>query len=526
MDTKVEISKKLVLINSGSSVIARALNVSVLVWMHQYLLHRISPEEYSLLPVLLAVMAFTPLLTTILTSGLGRYIVEAYAKNDERRIVQIVSTMFPLLLAAGLGVFAGGCVFSWYIDHVFKIDPERIWEARIMMALLIFSLAVRLPLSPFGVGLYVRQKFVLRNLINVCAEVLRITILFVLLVAVSPRVLWVVVAMVSTELVRLLVRMIVSRRLVPSLRFRFREITWSCARQITSFGMWNFVGEIARIIHSAAAPIILNKLATPLDVTCFHIGSIASRQFGSWHSFVYTPLLPALTAMHATQSRKKLRRAYLRGGRYALWAAVLFGLPFIIFRQEIITLYIGPKFLPAATVMGLLLVMLPIVMGQEMIFSIAHACAQLGTTTKRAIAIQFMSLGLMLYLVGVMKTGAIGAALAVMISGIVGTALLIYPMAFRMVEVRFSRWRRETLVPGILPGIPATAAWLAMRTIIHPETWMQLALCAVVGGIVFVAVLVIFCLQDYEKTELKSVMVTIKQYFAKPTPRMEDSSDS
>ena len=67
----------MVLINSASSLVTRMLSISVLIWLQQYLLKRITPEEYSLLPVLYSVMMFAPLITTILISGLGRYIAEA-----------------------------------------------------------------------------------------------------------------------------------------------------------------------------------------------------------------------------------------------------------------------------------------------------------------------------------------------------------------------------------------------------------------------------------------------------------------
>lgn len=104
---KVEISKQLVLVNAASSVVVRVVNISVLVWLQQYLLKRISAEKYALYPVLGAAIVFLPLLMGVLTSGLGRYIVEAYAKGDERGVTQIVSTMFLLTSVGIFGPRAG-----------------------------------------------------------------------------------------------------------------------------------------------------------------------------------------------------------------------------------------------------------------------------------------------------------------------------------------------------------------------------------------------------------------------------------
>lgn len=60
MTAKVEISKRLVLVNSASAVATRIINMSVLVWLYQFLLRRIDPQEYSLYPVATSVMLFVP----------------------------------------------------------------------------------------------------------------------------------------------------------------------------------------------------------------------------------------------------------------------------------------------------------------------------------------------------------------------------------------------------------------------------------------------------------------------------------
>jgi hypothetical protein len=99
MVSRVEISKRLVLINTASGILAKAINVSVVLWLHQYLLRRISPEEYSLLPLLMSIIVLLPLVTSILTAGLGRFVLTAYAQGDDGGVTQIVSTMVPFLLA-------------------------------------------------------------------------------------------------------------------------------------------------------------------------------------------------------------------------------------------------------------------------------------------------------------------------------------------------------------------------------------------------------------------------------------------
>ncbi len=123
------LGKRLLLVNTASGVLERLVSAFVLVWLYQYLVKRISPEEYSLYPILSALLVFVPPLLSVLTSGLARYIVEAAAQSDDRRVTQICSTMVPLHIAGALALTAIGGLLTAYVGVVLNIVPERISDA-------------------------------------------------------------------------------------------------------------------------------------------------------------------------------------------------------------------------------------------------------------------------------------------------------------------------------------------------------------------------------------------------------------
>jgi len=516
MTTSVQISKRLALVNSASSVIARAINIVVLVWLYQYLLRRIDPDEYSLYPVVMSVMMLVPLLTTLFVSGIGRYVVEAYAKGDTRGVTQIVSTISPILLALSIVLLIPGWLFAWYIDRVLTVAPAYLSDARLMMGLLLSLAAVRLLLTPYTLGLYVRQRFVLSNLLVLGCEVFRIALLFVLLFGVEVRVLWVVVSSVAAETLRTALSLIISRRLIPELRFNAAEIRWGKAKDLMAFGGWSFVLQIADKIRANADVLILNKLGTALDVANFHLGSSLFRHIQVTSYLVRAPLQPQLTAMHATGAASRLRGAYLRGGRYALWASLFLALPLIVYRREIVTLYVGEKYLNSTTVLALLMATLPIAYGNVMLPHIARAKAQIRTWAICAIIIHSTNLALTLYLVGVRKMGAVGSALGTLTVYVVFEPLLYWPLGLRIAGVDWRTWFRETLLPGFLPGLTAAPVWLILQAVIRPQSWLSVALCGVAGSAFFVFSLLRFSLQERDRQDLRSLMKSVR---ARCTPR-------
>jgi O-antigen/teichoic acid export membrane protein len=301
----------------------------------------------------------------------------------------------------------------------------------------------------------------------------------------------------------------ISCRLVPAIRFRYSEIRWGLARELTGFGFWNVVGNLSDMIRKSSDPVILNRLGTAVDVTSFYLGSIPSGMIQGTVSQAKSPLMPALTAMHATDREDRLQNAYLRGGRYALWALLFPIVPLIVFSQEVIRLYVGDPYMPAATVMALLLGFFPFVHGHAMFPNIAVAKAEMRSLALRALAVQVLNLLLTLYLVGVMRMGAVGSALGTFISMTVAWPLLNWRYALRMVNLNYRRWLRETVWPGLLPALPAAVVLLAMKWLVQPSSWLVLGLCTAAGLACYGAVLVCFCLQPADKADFRHGLSTI-----------------
>jgi len=504
--SKVEISKRLVLINTASGVLARILNVSVVLWLHQYLLHRISPQEYSLLPLLLSLILLLPLVTSILTAGLGRFVLAAYAQGDDRGITQTVSTVFPLLAGAGALILAGGWILAWHVDAVLRIPLPQLWDARIMMALLVLAAAVRLPCTAFSVGFYVQQKFVLYNVLSVGMEVLRVLLLFVLLFGIGTRVLWVVVANVTAEMALTAVALTLSRRMIPALRFRRRAIQWARARELLSFGGWTFVGEITYKLREMVIFFVLNHMTTPLDVTVFSLGTLGRRQLDTWMNVLAGPLYPVVTGMHALRARERVRAIYLRGGRLSLWIELLVVLPAVLYAEPIIRLYAGPGYGEAAAVMVLTLTCLVPASGTWLLWQVANATGRVRATSLYTLVTQPITLVLVFYVVSGLGWGASGVALALsLVTAVTGFAIL-WPLGLRLADVTFDAWVRRTLVPGLTPGCVAGVVWAALRLFIDPDHWAGIGLCVMAGAVCYGIVLLRFCLEPQDREDLAKML--------------------
>lgn len=513
--------RKRILTNCVSGGTQNVLSFGVALWMNQYLIKRISAGEYSLYPLILAVFAFMPLLNAVLTSGIGRFVTEAHAKHDDQEITRVASTMFPLLLGVATTLMVGGFLFARYVGAVLTIEPGRVQEAQIMLCLLVFSMSARLALAPFSLGLFVTQRFMALNALSLCSTVLRAILLLVLLIGISPRVLWVVVASVTADLVVLLTTTFVSTRLLPTLRFRRREIHWPLLRTLTTFGFWNTLAALAYLIRKSADPIILNKLATAPDVAAFYLGNLPDNQIDSTLQRATAPLQPAMVTFQATGRKDRIQELYLRGGRYGLWAALFVAVPLLVFRQELWSLYLGGRYAmykDAATVMALLLLRHWIHYPNEMIFHVAYATNQVKPFAIRWMVAALVNLGLTIYFVHALQMGAVGSAMGTFIATVVWEPLVMWRLSMRLVNINFGKWFHDTAWLGSLPSILTVAFLMALKGLMHPVSWLDLSLIVASGCALYLGVLITFCLKPDERQGLLQVRHQLRSLVLPASP--------
>jgi O-antigen/teichoic acid export membrane protein len=498
-------AKRRLMANSTSGLVARFVNLLVQVWLYQYLIKRISAAEYSLYPVVNALLIFVPPMTVILTAGLSRDIVEAHARDDEQRITEITSTIFPVLLAAGTALGAFGLLGAEHLGSILKIAPDYLSEARLMVLLLFGSLSLRLILTPFGVGLYACEKFVLSNALNSLQTLLRAALLFALLFGASPRVLWVVVATVASDVVFLLASTIWSVRVLPGLKFRFDSIRWELLSGLMAFGMWNTIGSIAMTIRQSSDLLILNRFATPVDVNAFQLGSLPDTQIDAALVKMKEPLQPYMIASHTTGGPPAIRSAVARGGCYTMWAACLLAVPLIVFRQQFWAVYLGSKFSvyeDVPIVMVLLMARYWIESPICMVGMAAYAMKRVRTIAMITLAASVSNIVATAYFVCFLHMGAVGSALGTAVS------VAIWIPAY----VRFNRELlgaaikgvvRATYWKGSLPSVVAGLFALGWRRWLEPHGIGELIIATAAVSLVYVASLLLFCLDEDEQQKLK-----------------------
>jgi O-antigen/teichoic acid export membrane protein len=503
---KITISKRLVAINSVSAILSKILNMTVLFWMYQYLLSRIPAEEFAILPLIMSIIVFAPVFFSFFTGGLSRYAVEAYTNADFNLITQITSSIFPLVVLMSAVFLVGGTFFALNINVIFNIPNAMHHDAQIMMSLLVISFCAQMVCTPFSIGFYILQRFVLLNVLGVARDLFRNFLILILLLTIGPKVAWVAVATFTSEIIYTMIIVIKSRSMVPELRFRPDAFDATQMRQLLGFGLWTTIGRLGNITYTNASTILLNLFGTAVDVTAYHIGATFFRQISSTIQLAIQPTQTILTSMHTKGDHDRFVRLVFRGGRYSLWASLIIGVPLTVLSPEFVRLYLGEKYDETATVITLFMISFPFTSPTAMLAMACMAQAKIRRFFLPAFLFQILGVTLMAIVAIHTELGAIGMAFSFLFITTLSQIVYFWNLCIKLTQSGLISFSKMVLFPGLLPAVTSLLVCLLLRYLINIETWFSFLSTSAISASIYVTILISFCLSESERADFRSIM--------------------
>ncbi len=512
MNSKVTISKSLVVINTISGLLSKGVNLAVLIWLQQYLIKRISAEEYSLYPVFVSMLMFLLIAKTVFTGGIARYLIAARAKGDDKKISEIVSSTFVLNCFVALIFFLLSYPLIINIEHVIRVDDAYILDSRIMMFVMVISFCLRLMFSSFESGLMVEQHFIIINVINLSQNIVRLILLLIVLESFEPRIVYVVIVTESCQILGLVFLCYFSKRKLPFMKFELSSVKKDVLKDVLNFGLWSFLGMIANRIRIFADPLILNRLTNPYQVTIFYLGSLIPRQLDGTISRSLYSILPSITAMYETGQEERLVRTYIRVGRIMIWGFMFISVPLMVVSKEIFGLYTDNMYAESATVFLILITASGLQQAYSSVYRISYAMARIKQYTVISFVSQMLNLALTIYLILYYKLDAFGAAASTLIVRLLVEFPLLSLLGVKLLKIKYSYWFYNSFIKGIVPAL-FTYILLSIAKFYWPVSgWVGVVYLICAGCITYI--LFMFTMLDKEdKKDMIKLVDFIKNKF-------------
>lgn len=250
----------------ASGYVVTLATICIGLWLTPFTLRYLDREQFAVFTLAADMLMWLGLMEIGLAAVLNVQAAQLSGRPDQGRLNTLASTTFFAQAAIATGILAVGGIVALHFADFFALRPDLRRDASILMALMVLGAAIRVGAQTFSSLLIAHQQIHVDNLLRLILLSLRTLITVALLI-------W-GLGLLSLGLASLFATAVTSilawyrvRRLLPGLRIRWRNFSWSVLRETGGLGIWFSLGGLAGILILNLDRIVTAKLVSVEMVT-------------------------------------------------------------------------------------------------------------------------------------------------------------------------------------------------------------------------------------------------------------------
>lgn len=389
-----------------------------------FMLRMMGKSEYGLYSIAASIVAYL----TILDLGFGNAIVRYTAKYRAEDKTEEQHQMFGMffLLYCGIGMIAltvGGILY-WNAENIFDaaMTAKELARTKIILALMVFNLAITFPFSLFGSIITAYEQFVFQKLIAIVRIILNTATMIVLLNLGYKAIAMVVVATIFNILTLGLNFWYCKHYL--KIKLKFARFQWDFLKEVSIYSFWIFLNAIMDRIYWSTGQFVLGAYAGTVVVAVFAVAIQLEHMYMSFSTAISGVFLPKVTAMAVRESDgRAISDLFIKTGRIQYCVMILVLTGFFLFGRQFIHLWAGEGYDDAYFIAMLFFVPLTIPLIQNLGITILQARNQMKFRCILYLVISLVSLSAQIPLSK--YYGGIGCACAIAGALVLGQIIIM-----------------------------------------------------------------------------------------------------
>jgi O-antigen/teichoic acid export membrane protein len=497
------LSLRKLIYGSASNVLRLLLSVLVAVTLPPLLVRHLSQVEYSAWVLILQLSAYVSLLDLGLQSVIAKSVAEYHARRDHEANHRLMSSAISILsLASIVGVGAVG-VLTWRVPDLFhQMPPALIPQVRLSLMLVGCSAALGLPFNAFLSVFTGLQEYGFPTVLALVSKITS-TLLLVKMVLMGKSLVQMALALAIVNAATALAQWGGWRRyLHPRITFSAFFVDRFVARHLMQSSAGLVIWSLGGLFVSGLDVVIVGHYDY-VNTGFYSIAATATNFMLMCVSSVFSPLVPAVSAMQTTSSPKTIGDLAIRTSRFCAVILSVLAVPLIIGAYPILFLWVGPAYALRSVRFLQVLVLGNLV--RQLGYPYAMILIATGKQLLAAISAVVEALvNLVVSIWLVQRIGAIGVAYGTVIGAFLSIDLhLAVSMRFTRGSIEFSRLRfvMDSLLRPLLCTLPVLLLLPFVQwNRLLPAPAVLLVLCALMMG----SLLLLFGITGADRSSIRA----------------------
>ena len=468
------------------------------------MLRLLGDNEYGLYQTVSSTVAYLSLLSLGFGSAYVRYHSRYQVKHDESGIARLNGMFMLVFCAMSVICLVAGGVMIGNARAIFgdKLTAAELEQAKLLMAVLILSMAVTFPNSVFNCYVTAHEKFIFQKLLIVVQNVLNPCLTLPLLMLGYGSVAVVAVSAVLTLVVFISNLYFCLKKL--GMKFSFRGLEFGLLKEMAAFTFFIFLNQIIDQVNWAVDKFLLVRMIGPAMVTVYSIGALINSMYLQMSTAVSNVFIPKVNQIVASSNDNgDLTRLMTKVGRvqYLILMLVLTG--FVLFGKSFIHLWVGAGNEDAYYVALLLIVPVTIPLLQNLGIEIQRAKNMHKARSVVYVCLAAGNVVLSIYLIRIW--GVVGAAMGTAVMLLLGNGLFMNWYYHRRIGLDMLAFWRE-IIRFIPASLVAVLLGWGYSVLVPVRSWLLLMISVVVYTMVYAAIMWLLGMNEYEKKLVRKML--------------------
>ncbi|MGI6295133.1 MAG: lipopolysaccharide biosynthesis protein [Armatimonadota bacterium] len=451
--------------NTASSLIFFAFNAITSLMMVPYLIHRIGIENYGMVTLANSFISMTQVFTIVIVGTVTRFVMLYAAKGENETARRYFSTQFTAIVVMCAIILPVAGVLSYLTPRFVKIPPGQTINTQWLFFLCYLAFIPNLFVSPLQVAQFIKQRFDIRNMLEIVNQVFRYGTWIVMFAVMTPALWQVGLGYVIGSTVVIFSTWLVFMKLTPYLKPTLGVFDKGKFFEMVRMGGWVTVNQVGSMLYLSVDAIVINRLMGPASVGKY--GTILGlfSMLRGMSSLMSGMMMPLTISYYARNDIPGLMRNSAKAVKFmSLGMAVPLGLAcgFIV---PFISWWLGPKYAYLWIVAWLLLAPQVWNSSMEPLFAINNAANKVALPGVVAVAGGLVKLGLAIVLIKYTSLGLVGAALANLIAFGLKNVVFTPIYAAHILKSSSASFYKATIPSVFVFAVVAAISWQVTQMI-------------------------------------------------------------
>lgn len=298
--------KKQLAVNMVTNLLYMAINYVITFFLTSYIVSNISGEAYGFIGLCNNLINYATLVTVALNSVAGRFITIEVHRGNCKKANQYFSSTLAANFVLSVAILIIVIPIAINIDYVFNVPTELIGDVRNLFILTAVNLIISVLSTVFTVSTFITNKLYLSSIANLCGILVRAALLLVMLSTLTPSIVYVGLATVSSTLLIWIINVIYTKKLCPELGLKRQDISVSVTKELFSSGIWSTVTKLSQILSDGMDLLFSNLWIGAYTMGQLSVAYTLPTFVAQFLSMIINLFSPKLTENYAKDNKNKI----------------------------------------------------------------------------------------------------------------------------------------------------------------------------------------------------------------------------